>query len=137
VRPPHVSNLEDYWLWLERLIEESGGWLRETALVVEPIGEEPSGPDDWQGLIVPQQEVVFGDGSTLTVSMVVDPDLTPTTYSFHFQDVESELVWRKCNRPGHAEGEYHIHRAPDEVAAYPQVDMEEALEQVRSYPAEL
>jgi hypothetical protein len=132
--PPHVRTLEDYWVWLDGLVDQSGGWLEDNALFVYPIEPEDPFPDeDYVGLWVPPQEVIFGDGTRLQLKIVVDSELVSTEYSFHYRDTNGQLIWRKCNHVGHDVGLLHIHRRsddPDRVDPYEEVDLAEVIEEV-------
>jgi hypothetical protein len=66
VTPDHLENLEDYWIWLEWLVDGSGGWLEGPMLIVQPI-EDDSGSAGWLGLVVPSQQLTFGNGSSFDV----------------------------------------------------------------------
>jgi Family of unknown function (DUF6516) len=139
VKPDYVRSLEDYWIWLDRIVDESGGWLEEPALIVRPLEPWPDAePNDWAGLACEQQRLSFADGSSLSISMVLDTSLALTDYSFHYQDDRGRLIWRKCNRTGHEEeaGRVHIHRPlrdGERVEPHEEVDLEEALDQVHGY----
>jgi hypothetical protein len=88
VKPDYVRSLEDYWIWLDRIVDESGGWLEERALIVRPLELWPDAePGDWVGLVCEQQRLTFGDVSSLSMSMVLDTSLALTDYSFHYQDL--------------------------------------------------
>jgi hypothetical protein len=138
VTADYVRDLEDYWLWLDRLIGSSSGWLDAAVLVVQPIEPyEAASSDEWLGLIVPHQSLSFADGSRLWFDLVIDVDLISVKYSFHYQDVEGRLIWRKCNHEGHERaGREHIHRHPndpDRVDPYKLVALAEVIQEVWDY----
>jgi hypothetical protein len=140
LKPGYVRTLEDYWLWVDTLAGESGGWLDDAALIVRPLEPFPgSGIEDWVGLLVSFQRLTFADGSALWFRMNLDDDLVLAAYSFHYQARDDTLIWRKCNGPGHESevgGRVHIHRNPsdpDEVEPYHEVDLEEALQEVHAF----
>jgi hypothetical protein len=134
LRPHHVRTLEQYWVWLDSLVDQSSGWLVGNALIVRPLEPFPdSPPPSWVGLVIEQQAMRFGDDSLLYFSMVLDDDFVPVEYSFHYQDRWGEMIWRKCNKPGHDEGLLHIHFPPGKVEPFKQVDLEEVLGEVQEY----
>lgn len=136
--PAHVTSLEGYWIWLDEVVERSGGWLDENALFVYPIeADDPFVADgEYVGLWMPPQELTFADGSRLQLKLVVDDQLFSTEYSFHYRDNEGALIWRKCNHVGHDVGLLHIHRRPDDpdrVDPFDEVDLAEVIEEVWAY----
>jgi len=141
VLPGYVSSLEDFWLWLEREIDGSGGWLSDTALRVRPITarlDEP--PENWAGLVIERHRLHFHDGTFLDFHLVVDNDLVPVEYGYHYQGSVKSLIWRKDKHPGHDElpGPEHIHQNtadPDEAEDYSEVDLAEVLDEVREHQA--
>lgn len=136
MRPGYVRSLEDYWLWLDALADESGGWLQNAVLVVRPIEPWPeASPSDWIGLVVERQYLDFGDDTALHFGMVVADDFVLTEYSFHYQDLAGNLIWRKDKHPGH-EWEVHIHQlGADEPGSYREVDLQAAIAQVHGVQA--
>lgn len=135
----HVRTLDDYWNWLDQLIAQSGGWLDEAVLFVYPIeSDDPFAEEgDYVGLFIPAQRIAFGDGSHLQIRMVVDEDLVLTEYSFHYQQKDGRLIWRKCNHAGHPDvGLVHIHRHPDNehrAEQFKDVNLEEVITEVWDY----
>ncbi len=125
--PKHVHTLEEYWTWLEGLIVSAGGWFADAVLMVEPAEEDG---DRWLSIKVRPQRVMFANGSFLKIAMTVSEDFEVHSYSFHYQDTDGGLIWRKDNVHG---GE-HIHRpSPRRIAKFEAVDLEEALQEVTEY----
>jgi hypothetical protein len=141
VIPGHVVTLEDYWIWLDSLIDHSGGWLDGHALIVRPIEVEVPFADEgdpslYGGLYIPPQTLRFADGSELRMRMVVDLELELSEYSLHYQDSKGGMIWRKCNHLGHDVGLLHIHRHPSDperVEVFKDVDFEEVIQEVWAY----
>ena len=134
--PGYVGSLEDYWIWVERLVHDSGGWLEDDVLLARPL-EDSVNPRDWRGLVIERQRVVFADQSFLQIHLVVDEDFELVEYHFHYQDSEGWLIWRKDKHPGHEEevgGLSHIHRDPKElnqVEPFEEVELDEVFRQVQ------
>jgi hypothetical protein len=136
--PPWVRNVPGYWDWLDRLIIESAGYLDLPALVARPLVRVDG---SWAGVVVETQRVHFHDGTFLSFHVVATEDFQLDSYSFHFQFDDGRLIWRKDNSPGHEEevGQLeHIHRESEdkEPEPFPEVDLEEALEEVRQWQAD-
>lgn len=135
--PPWVRELPEYWDWLDRLVIESGGYLDHPALVVRPLVRRDG---SWAGVIVETQRVHFHDGTFLSFHVVATDDFQLDSYSFHLQFDDDRLIWRKDNSPGHDElGQLeHIHRESEEKESepFPEVDLEEALDEVGQWQAD-
>jgi hypothetical protein len=135
--PGWVRTLEDYWLWLERLIDQSGGYLENDVLHVRPIGlsDESS---QWTGLEVPKQRVRFHDGTFLDATLVIDQDFVPAEYNFHFARDDGVLIWRKDKHEGHDKQHgrlEHLHLESEEKdpEAFREVDLAEVLDEIRAW----
>ncbi len=112
--PGWVQDLQDYWSAAEGAIEESGGYLDDGFVVVQPIESEP---DVWLGLTLEKQRLNFYDGSYLDFSLSVASDLSTVAYSFHYARWDHQLVWRHDKHHGHENedgSDTHVH-LPDEV----------------------
>jgi len=123
VTPGYLHDLDDYWIWIERLVDTSGGYLDadDDLLVVQPVSLDGEPP--WLTLIIPRQRLRFydRDQSFLSFEMAVDSDLQLLEYSFHYARADGALVWRHDKHPGHEDadgGLTHLHlpdgkRVPD------------------------
>jgi hypothetical protein len=94
--------------------------------------------DNEIGLSVPQHRLTFHDGTFLEFNLIIDVDLVPTEYSFHFQVEDGPMIWRKDLHPGHEElgGLSHIHSNSDDSndrTTFHIVEMDEVLGQVEYY----
>jgi hypothetical protein len=133
---PHwVLGLEDYWRWLDGLIEASGGYLDRPALDVRPI-EATEG--QWTGLAVEKQRLQFHDGTFVDITLVIDEDFVPEEYNFHFAAEDVPLIWRKDKHEGHEDQHgrqehVHIEDEAKEPDPFHEVDLEEALSEIRSW----
>jgi hypothetical protein len=136
VPPGYVRNLEDYWAWLDQLIDGSGGALDGPGLEIQALLHETD--DTLVGLDVPRQRLRFPLGTFLEIRLRVNQDLVAEAYTFHYQWFSGELIWRKDKHPGHEHlgGQEHIHRVPHDphrADPYHEVDLEEALHQVSGH----
>jgi hypothetical protein len=133
VIPGHLRDLEDYWYWLESLLDRSGGYLQEGFLIVEPISMGDDGEPPWLTLDVPRQTLRFHDGSFLSFQLVVDVHLGSVEYSYHYARSVGELVWRHDKHPGHeAEhgGPTHRHLGDGRRVFEDDVDLADVLEEI-------
>jgi Family of unknown function (DUF6516) len=136
--PFHVRSLEDYSLWLEKLVDQAGGYLEhgpylEIELILD-IFEEAI------GLRIREARLRFHDGTVLVLRLVIDGDLNPVEYNFHFQDEDGRMTWRKDKHEGHEADmdgrEEHIHNRPDDPVhrePFDEVHIDEALEQIAAH----
>lgn len=71
----------------------------------------------------------------MNISMTVDAEFQVSKYSFHLQDADGTLIWRKDNVHQHRglTGKEHIHRPARGVDDFPAVDLEEALHEAADY----
>jgi hypothetical protein len=111
-------------------LDYSGGWLQHEPLIVELI--PAVGQQELIAIRIPQQRLLFHDGSYLDFQALISDELQPETYSYHFATAENELIWRKDKHVGHPHLT-HIHRPPDEREPYEEVDIEEVIEQIRKH----
>lgn len=134
--PKWVSGFQEYWVWLEKLLDESGGYLVNDYLDVQLLGPDLDDPD---GLLIHDQRLRFWDESFLEFTIVVNESLEAATYNFHYQDREGVQIWRKDKHEGHEEearGLAHIHDDPgdpDAARAYEEVDLDEVLKEIHLY----
>jgi hypothetical protein len=128
--PFHVRSLTDYWLWQEQLINDAGGWVRETkTLLVQAIQETLDGEP--RVVKFPPQFVDFGDGSALFFALTVNADMEVSRYSFHFMSKDKVVIWRKDN--AHEQHGEHIHRGKNDPEPFEPVDLEEALKEATDF----
>ncbi len=131
-----MRTLDDYWGWLQVLIDESGGFLVNDYLDVQLLGSNEDTPT---GLFVHDQRLQFWDESFMEFTLTINADLEQTFYNFHYQDGRNELIFRKDMHPGHEDevgGLTHIHDNPgdpDAVRAYEEVDLHEVLQEIHLY----
>lgn len=131
--PHHVQTLQDYWLWMDRLIGESGGYLEHLKdLKIEPF-EDHMG--DFIRIHVPTQRLHFYDGSVLQFHLnVLRADLECVRYRFRFSDMDQEY-WRLHKHPGHEKEDggvmTHIHRG-DLRERHEEVDFGDVLDRIRA-----
>jgi hypothetical protein len=71
----------------------SGGYLDPGPDPIVDVLIDQSGEE--VGVGVPQQRLRFHDDTSLYLEIVVDADLEPMKYSFHFQEDDGTLIWRK------------------------------------------
>jgi Family of unknown function (DUF6516) len=142
VPPPwHVRDLSDYWLWLDELIDSSGGYLDTSILIVEPVSGGADDSEAFESLIVPAQYVRFFNGTALQFALTVDSDLALLKYSFHYMHRDGLMVWRKDNvhrHRGHPD-RAHIHldpKRPKVARPYREVDPDDAFDEVMQYIAD-
>jgi len=131
--PRHVVDLPDYWLWLDRLIAQSGGYLESLADLQVQLLEDPAG--DILRLLIPRQVLHFYDGTFLAFSLSVDHDLGTERYRFHFAQTGGELIWRLDKHRGHENedgGFTHIHEPGNVRRPHWEVDFEEVLAKIAS-----
>ena len=137
-RPPHVDDLEEYWLWVETALQATGGYFEHgpyfrVQLLIDDFTNETI------GLSIPQHRMFFHDGTFLEFDLVIDEDFLPTEYSFHFQHIDGPMIWRKDLHPGHEEElgtEAHIHKNPDDEndrAPFIIVEIDEVVDQIGRY----
>lgn len=130
--PPWIDSLGRFHIWIEKLIDESGGYLVNDYLDVQTLGPFESSP---VGLLFHNQRLRFWDGTFLEFTILIDAGLEQIDYKFHYQGRDQEFIWRKDKHEGHDEiGLTHIHDVPNDPAhcrPYPEVNLQEALEQVR------
>jgi hypothetical protein len=133
VIPGRLRDLEDYWIWLEQLLESSGGHLEnDDILVVQPTSFDGGPP--WLSLLVPRQRLRFYDGSYLSFLMVVGADLELLEYRFHYARPDGTIVWRRDKHSGHeAEdgGMTHIHTADGKRLPDVETNLDEVLRQIQ------
>ena len=126
--PGWVRTLDDYWSWLEDLINASGALLDDEILSVQPLLNTHSVP---VALYVDRHRLRFWDGSYLDLRLAVNADLGQIGYRFHYARQDDALVWRLDRHTGHevADGaDTHIHLGPDERRRpYAEVDLAEVL----------
>jgi hypothetical protein len=138
-RPFHIHNLEDYWLWIETVLLSSGGYFEhEPSLIIQKMLDDPY--DEWVGITVPQQRLLFNDGTFLEFDLVVDTDIALVEYSFHFQDGPmGSMIWRKDLHDGHERElgtKAHIHfnpADPNDRLPFDVVEVDEVIEQIFRY----
>lgn len=131
--PPHVTNLEDYYWWLEKRLSHVAGYLLDTPSVDARFTE--SEPGIYKGLHIGQHRLSYFDdeSSILTFAFALDADLNMTEYSFDYRR-GGRLIWRKDKQRNHHH-ECHIHLDPDEDrrGKYDEVEMEEVLDEIEAY----
>ncbi len=133
MRPGWVHSFYDYWVWAERLLEQTGGWLDDAFLAVDVLLEDE---DDQASpplaLHIQRQRLHFPDGSYLSFALAVNDDLEAIDYSFHYALANDEIVWRYDKHLGHEDedgGDTHVHLGPDERRRpYREVGLGEVLE---------
>lgn len=135
---PHwVRTLDDYWVWINRTVENSGGQLVFGQQVEADLIEGADGKV--VGLRVPSHALAFAAGSILNFSMVVGEDLTEVDYSFNNRDSAGRLMWRACRNDHYLnilETDYHVH-LPGEFEAeavlpHKHIDLEDAIEAIHA-----
>ena len=131
--PGRLRDLEDYWIWLEELLESSGGHLEnDDILVVQPTSFDGERP--WLSLFVPRQRLRFYDGSYLSFQLVVGHDLELLEYRFHYARPDGTLVWRQDKHPGHEREDgamTHMHTADGKRVRDEETNLDEVLQRIR------
>jgi hypothetical protein len=125
--PGFVLSVEDYWLWLDQIIEASDGYTEAGPLLIEPVFDE----DELVGLVVPFQELRFWDETRMWIALSVTEELELLKYVFHLQTAEGDLIWRIDNVGDHLGGGPHVHRrkgASEVIDPWSEVDLQEALD---------
>jgi hypothetical protein len=137
VAADHLKDLHDYLYWFSEQLESSGGELdRDILEYTYPLGDDEDYPSR---LYIAEHRLTFWDGTYLTFRVTVNDDLISVTYNFDLRTPDNRLVFRKDKQPGHERevgGLEHIHRNPsdeDEVEPYPEVDLEDVLDQISSW----
>lgn len=135
--PFHVKDENDYVLWIEKLIEDGGGWV---AGILEYELLE-IGIDEYYGVIVRKTTADFADGSRLSFGIHVDGELEARRYSFDYRNRDGELIWRKDMHIGHEElgSLTHVHRSPDgeeNPEKFDFVEIDEVLEEIQAFQAD-
>lgn len=135
-RPPHyVHDFDQYWTWLETEVTALGGHFEHGALmaaeVLDPVGNVLA-------LNVLRQRVYFYDGTFLEMDFAVDENFLADEYNFHFQHLTDGMIWRKDKHSGNPAGLTHIHYRLNshEAEPYKEVDLGEALDEVRQYQSD-
>ncbi len=136
--PHHVQSTQDYWLWLDKLIGQSSGYLDGSSYLDVQTLEDLNGEPD--GLLIEKQRLRFHDRTFLDFRLHLDEDLNCLWYSYHFQHDGGPFIWRKDRHPGHENevGEEHVHADPaDENARekFDYVELDEVLTQVAAHQA--
>jgi hypothetical protein len=137
VPPFYVQDAHSYGLWIETLLGGTGAHFDHGPYFVFNILVDAF--DEEVGLEVPQQRLLFGDGSFLEFDLVVDEELQPVEYSFHFQEVDGRMIWRKDLHPGHEEelgAMAHIHNDPndeDQREFFEVVEVDEVVGQIQEH----
>ena len=113
--PGWVHSLDDYWRWIERLVDESGAYLNQIYLSVQLIEAGQGGP--LLALNVEQHRLVYFNDSYLEFDLSVGADLEPIDYSFHYARADDSIIWRLDKHHGHETedgADTHIHLPPNE-----------------------
>jgi hypothetical protein len=135
VRPQWVQFLDDYWRWIEQLIEGSGAELSNAYLAVQIVEDHP-GSGNPDALMVEQQRLTYPDGSYLEFDLSIGSDLDSIDYSFHYARANNAVVWRLDKHIGHEDEDgvdTHIHVGPDERRTpHDEVDLADVLDRVRA-----
>ena len=135
--PGHVRDLHDYWVWAERLFDESGGFLSLGFLELSPV---EVGSDEWIQLIVPKQRLEFHDRSYLDFRFLVNRDLELIYYSFHYARWDGQLVFRlDRHASGHEQvdgGDSHIHLPGDERKPHGVIGLDDVLDLIKTDQAD-
>ncbi len=136
VVPGWIEGLDDYWLWLEEVLEGSGGYLHDDSLAVDLISDGDEGLP--VALVVHKHRLQYHDGSYLDFHLSVGSDLEPIAYSFHYARSDNKIVWRLDKHRGHeAEDgtDTHAHRDDGGGGEYREphgvVDLGDAIELIR------
>lgn len=133
---PHwVQTLDDYWTWVETLLDSTGGWLDATYLQVELLVEDETVPYPRPLVLeVDRQRLRFVDGSYLSFEFSVDAQFSALGYSFHYARADDRLVWRYDKHLGHeAEDgqDTHVHLGAEDVRQpHPEVDLGDVVERI-------
>jgi hypothetical protein len=70
------------------------------SLIIQKMLDDPY--DEWVGITVPQERLLFNDGTFFEFDLVVDTDIALVEYSCHFQDGPmASMIWRKDLHDGH------------------------------------
>jgi hypothetical protein len=134
VIPGHVRTIEDYWVWIDRLLDESGGYVDGAALIVQPVEDEDG---HLLGLAVPVQVIRFWDDTTMLIAFSVSAELQTLKFAYHYQTDGGQLIWRIDNVGNHLGGIPHIHRAKarsEVIDEWFETDLGDALEYKRTAP---
>jgi len=126
-----VANLDDYWRWLEQLVDRSGGYFEDRDVLIVEAMEDDEGR--LIALRLPGQDLRYYDGSYLYFGMEVEEDLELSKYHFHYARSLDELVWREDKHPGHEDlGPAHIHLpgAEDDPCPSAEVDLKVVLDRI-------
>lgn len=131
--PDWVRDLDDYWTWIERVIDECGGHPDDYLAVntVEYEGRPTT-------VLLPTQRILFwDDGSVLTVRLTVNEHLEADFYNFDYRTSDGTLVARLDKHVGHEDiGATHIHFSDDDdPEPAPEYSLEEAISYLRSLRA--
>lgn len=132
MRPGWVQNLDDYWRWVESLIEGSGGFLSSAYLGVELV-ETELGSGQPLALIVHDHTLWYHDGSYLRFQFGVNVDLELTGYNFHYARGDDSIVWRLDKHRRHEEDDgtdSHIHLPGGQRRPHEVVDLDDILPRI-------
>jgi hypothetical protein len=132
--PHHVKSIQDFFAWIEQLVENAGAYFEDDTLIVEPL-VDASGVE--RAYNIPRQTVLFwSDSAVLSVRMYLNENLDLTSYGFHYMTSQRRLIWRKDNVDGGRRGlRPHLHLPPEtrRHRRFTAVDLEEALTEVQDY----
>ena len=136
--PGWVNTLEDYWVWIEQLIDSGGGYIADDEVVfIVPVVDYDGGP--WLALNVERSRLHYYDGSYLAFQFVVSLDLLLEEYNFHYARADDTLVWRYDLHAGHEhedDGRSHVHLPDGRRRRHEPVDLEHVLNLVKADQAE-
>lgn len=135
--PFHVRDESDYVLWIEKLVEDNGGWI--VGILEYELLEV--GLDQYYGVIIRKTPVAFGDGSRLSFTLHVDGELEARKYAFDYRAEDGRLIWRKDMHVGHEDlgSQEHVHRGVEGEAnpeKFDHVEFDEVLREIEEYQAD-
>lgn len=131
--PGYLRDLDDYWVWIERLIDQSGGYFDGPYLIVEPVSIDDDGRPPWLALEIRRQRIRFLDGSYLSFELAVSLDFESLDYSYHYAGADNKLRWRHDKHLGHEledGGPTHAHLADGRRVAEDDVDLNDVLKEI-------
>ena len=136
MHPGWVTDLDDYWRWLEQVLASSGGYLEDDVLRVEWY-PDPEAPSDRPLLLrVPRQRLHFHDGRYLDFHLIVTADLEVVSYGYHLAGHGDALLWRLDKHPDHpGVTETHVHQGDGSVASSPEVDLADVMRRIHLRPS--
>lgn len=122
--PGWIEDLDDYLVWLNRLIGDSGAWL-DTGILVARDLQALDGT--LLAIEVERQPVHFADGSRLEFDLTVSATFELDEYHYIFRALDGRILWRIDKHPGHEDtcgGLSHIHFGGKGARAHWHAEME-------------